>query len=39
VTLADAGTESTYTGGELHEAGVLITLPEDGSELIELSRV
>jgi alpha-galactosidase len=39
VTLADAGSTSTYTGSRLHEDGVPVTLPEDGSELIEISKV
>jgi alpha-galactosidase len=39
VSLADVGSEATYTGAALHEEGVLITLPEDSSELIELSRL
>ena len=39
MTLADAGSTSTSTGIRLHEEGVLVTLPEDGSELIEISRL
>jgi alpha-galactosidase len=37
VTLADAGGETIHTGAELHREGILISLPEDTSEFIELS--
>jgi alpha-galactosidase len=39
VRLADAGSESVYSGAGLHTDGVHITLPEDSSEIIELSRI
>jgi hypothetical protein len=39
VTLADAGRQSVHSGAELHTDGISLKLPEDGSEIIELSRV
>jgi hypothetical protein len=39
VTLVDAGRTSTQRGADLHTAGVMLALPEDASEIIELKRI